>query len=62
MTPPDPSVYVDLDTWANCPTPDCQWKVCTWARTGVCCPCSVALVGQAEVDRRFTETHPDDPA
>lgn len=47
-----------LAAWPNCPTPDCQYKVCTWAGTGLCSPCSERLIGKAEMDRRYNETHP----
>lgn len=45
--------------WPNCPTPDCQFKVCVWARTGLCAKCSDAMLGNAEMDRRYDETHTD---
>ena len=45
--------------WPNCPTPDCQFKVCTWAGTGRCSPCSKAKLGEVEMQRRYNATHTD---
>ena len=47
-----------LDAWSNCPTPDCENKVCIWAGTGLCHPCSVRVVGREEMKRRYVETDP----
>lgn len=45
--------------WPNCPTPDCQWKVCLWGGTGRCAACSRAMLGAVEMDRRYADTHRD---
>jgi hypothetical protein len=52
----------ELAAWADCLMEGCMAKVCRWAGTGRCYPHSVALVGQAEMDRRYqdTRTSPDD--
>lgn len=42
--------------WPNCDTPDCENKRCCWGGTGRCHPCSVRLVGRAEMDRRYIAT------
>lgn len=47
-----------LRQWPNCPTPDCEYKVCTWARTGLCHPCSVRRLGKAQMDELYEQTHP----
>lgn len=49
----------ELAAWPNCDTPDCEYKACTWAGLGLCHPCSVRCVGKAEIDRRYTTTHPN---
>jgi hypothetical protein len=46
----------DLDAWPNCAVPDCENKACRWAGTARCHPCSVRLVGEAEMDRRYFAT------
>ena len=44
--------------WADCQTPDCEYKVCLWAGVGLFCYlCSVQMVGKAEMQRRYAETH-----
>jgi len=48
-----------FEDWPNCPTPDCQFKVCVWAETGRCAKCSEAMLGKAEMDRRYAATHTD---
>jgi hypothetical protein len=47
---------VEADGWPMCPTPDCDAKVCLWGSTGYCFRCSVVLVGQLEMDRRYAVT------
>lgn len=42
--------------WPACPTPDCENNVCLWAATYLCHPCSVRLLGQDEMDRRYAAT------
>jgi hypothetical protein len=39
--------------WPNCPTPDCPFKVCAWAATGLCGACSTRLLGEPEFERRY---------
>jgi len=51
---------VKFEDWPNCPTPDCQFKVCMWAGTGLCAKCSEARIGKGEMDRRYADTHDDD--
>jgi hypothetical protein len=51
---------VKIEDWPNCPTLGCPWKVCVWADTGRCAQCSVALLGEAEVQRRYDATHTDE--
>lgn len=46
-----------LSAWPNCPTPDCPNKVCLWADTGMCYPCSEYALGKSEMEVRYTETH-----
>ena len=48
---------MDIDKWPNCPTPDCQHKVCLWAGTGLCSPCSDRKVGKLEMEKRYLVTH-----
>lgn len=43
--------------WPACPTPDCEYGVCSWAGTGLCFPCSEQLIGRDELIRRFNSTH-----
>jgi hypothetical protein len=49
----DEDVLIDGKTkvidWPNCSTPDCENKVCIWAKTGMCHPCSVKRLGKAEM-------------
>lgn len=47
--------------WANCPTPDCENKVCDWALEGVCAPCSLRKVGPTVMIARYNRSHPDTP-
>lgn len=47
-----------LENSPNCPTPDCPNKVCLWAGTGVCHPCSEVRLGRIEFQIRYEETHP----
>lgn len=44
--------------WPNCPTADCQFKVCLWAGLGLCAQCSEQVFGKAEMARRYEQTHP----
>lgn len=46
--------------WANCETPDCQWKQCTWSELPMCCSCATKRLGTAEMIRRYNATH-DEP-
>lgn len=46
-----------LDAWPNCPVPDCEHKVCTWAGVGLCHPHSIDRIGRDEVERRYWQTH-----
>lgn len=50
-----------LDAWPNCETPDCQYKVCLWAGTGRCAPCSLRALGADEMIRLWNAAHPTDP-
>lgn len=42
---------------ANCETPDCEGKVCTWASTAFCAWCVEVRVGRDELTRRYDLTH-----
>lgn len=44
----------------NCATPDCEFKQCLWAGTGLCWPCSQAKLGYTELQRRYHATRAPD--
>jgi hypothetical protein len=46
----------DLETWANCATPDCEFKENRWAGVGRCSPCSERVLGAEEMERRYWAT------
>ena len=52
----------ELTLWENCPTPDCEYKICRWAGTGYCYPCSRRILGlsKEEMDKRYIATHDKD--
>lgn len=56
-TPAGAPWYAILDDWPNCGTSDCQYKLCKWAGTGLCHPCSVKQLGYDEMQRRYVVTH-----
>lgn len=45
--------------WPLCETPDCSHNVCTWGSHTRCYPCEEAIVGKAEMDRRYKATRAD---
>lgn len=49
--------YDPLTDWPNCATPDCEWKVCTWAHPSLCGCCAKAILGDVEMIRRYDATH-----
>lgn len=50
--------YDPISDWANCATPDCPNKVCTWASRTLCAPCSESVIGKEIMDQLYNETHP----
>lgn len=53
------AVPLSLEEWPNCETPDCEYKVCLWARTNLCARCSQRVLGLDEFFRRFVIAHPE---
>jgi hypothetical protein len=51
---------VQADGWPACPTPDCGNKVCRWAGTDLCHPCSERALGKEEMERRYRITRAPD--
>jgi len=46
------------ELWPNCATPDCGGKACTWATLPkLCARCCKLIVGEADMIRRWNETH-----
>ena len=47
----------NLDEWPNCVTPDCQYKVCTWASDTHCFQCTKRLYGMEYMILMYNITH-----
>jgi len=45
--------------WEMCETTGCPNCVCMWGSTSRCSPCEEAVVGRAEMDRRYKLTRCD---
>lgn len=43
--------------WPNCPTPDCPFKICIWAKENLCYKCTEVKIGSDEIYRRYCNTY-----
>jgi len=48
---------MNINDWPNCPTPDCENKICLWANSGLCYKCSEAVYGKEEMKAQYNRTY-----
>ncbi len=49
---------MNINDWPDCPN-QCGNKVCTWAFTGLCYPCSEKIYGKEIMDLCYQSMHKD---